>query len=95
MIDTIDILLRQLNKCVENEISITVSADTKNLNMELNILPVEVLYDDNGLDIIDGNGFHFRITEPDRFELVESDEYGDKYYAFRNQKNHEYYGICF
>lgn len=95
MIDTIDILLRELSKCVERESNITVSVDTKNLKMKLNILPVQIIFDVNGLDIIDGNGCHFMLTDTDRFELVETDEYGIKLYSFRDQKNHEYYGICF
>ena len=95
MIDNIDTLLRQLNIAKENNTSIVVLAENKDVTFEMTIIPNEIVYDDNGLEILDGNGFHFRIINPDRFELIKDDAWEDDYYVFRDSKGKEYYGIGF
>ena len=95
MINTLDMLLIKLNKSIKDKKEIIISVDTKQLNLKYNILPVEVYYSDNGLEIIDGNGFNFKINYPDNFNLVFNSEYNNDFYVFRDYKHKEFYGICF
>ena len=94
MKDNLDSLLRELNIVKDNNKSISVLVENKDITLEFKMKPNIIIYNTQGIQIGDSNGF-FRIDDHDGLELIQDDSWGDKSYVFRDSKNKQYYGIKF
>lgn len=93
--DNLDVLLRELQKTIDNNGSIIFSEQSKKLKVQYIFYPTSAKYDLEGLCIEDKDGYYFWITEPDDFELAMDDLDDCLEFSFRSKKDERYYGICF
>lgn len=93
--DNLDLLLRELQKTIDNKKSIIISEQSKRIKTQYIFFPLLAKYDLDGLYISDKHGYYFWITEPDDFELTMNDNNDCLEFAFRSKKDERYYGICF
>ena len=89
--ENIDILLRELNKAVENKQKIILSSVTKHCNSYVEIYPTKIAYD-GWIKIKDDKGNKFMI-DADKFKIVIDTTVNVLQVTLRG--DHEYYGICF
>lgn len=95
MDNILDLLLRELQKTIDNNGFIIISEESIGYKSQIIFYPVSVKYDEQGLYIANKEDNYVWITNPDNYNLY-MDDLGDCLeFSFRDKANKRYYGICF